>query len=252
MPTIGEILRTEREKLGLSIKDIEKETCIRSLYLTAIEEGNYTILPGEVYLKGFIRNYANFIGLDGQAMVELYREQQTEHGENPPESLASTNDQKIEPSLPPKSKTSLNWVLIFTVLVGIGGAGFWYISGNPQPAQPKSPSSIGNTSKTPSLPPADSTKPAPKNQQQTKTKPQAPVNVTVKFLELCWTSVQVDGKEVFEDTPKIGDSLTWQAQREIIIKFGDADAIEVTHNGKTLGKLGKDGEVIQKTFTSTP
>ncbi|MBO6246234.1 MAG: helix-turn-helix domain-containing protein, partial [Anaerovibrio sp.] len=52
---LGDILRREREKQGLTIKDIENETSIRSLYIEAIEKGDYDHLPSDVYTKGFIR-----------------------------------------------------------------------------------------------------------------------------------------------------------------------------------------------------
>ena len=60
---MGSTFRAEREKRGLTIKDIERETSIRAKYLEALEQGRYDVLPGEVYVKGFIRNYADFLHL---------------------------------------------------------------------------------------------------------------------------------------------------------------------------------------------
>lgn len=57
---VGDILRGEREKQGLTIEDIARETSIRDIYLEAIEKGDYDSLPGDVYAKGFIRNYSRF------------------------------------------------------------------------------------------------------------------------------------------------------------------------------------------------
>ena len=67
---IGDTLRAERERQNLSIKDIEKGTSIRALYIEAIEKGDYKTLPGAVYTKGFIRNYANFLKIDADAAVK--------------------------------------------------------------------------------------------------------------------------------------------------------------------------------------
>lgn len=72
MSTIGEELRHERTRKGLSIKDVEQVTHIRSNYLEALEADNYTAIPGDVYVKGFIRNYANFLNLDGARYMERY------------------------------------------------------------------------------------------------------------------------------------------------------------------------------------
>lgn len=74
MATIGEELRRERTRRGMSIKDAEQVLHIRTAYLEALEEDDYKIIPGDVYVKGFIRNYANFLELDGQKMVNAYKE----------------------------------------------------------------------------------------------------------------------------------------------------------------------------------
>lgn len=80
---IGDTLREERERQNLSIKDIEKGTSIRALYIEAIEKGEFDKLPGNAYTKGFIRNYANFLKLDAAACVRQYNE------ENNPEEVAA-------------------------------------------------------------------------------------------------------------------------------------------------------------------
>lgn len=72
MSKVGEMLRDERERQNLTFDDIEQSTSIRTRYLQAIETGEYSVLPGDVYTKGFIRNYANVLGLDGAEFVNMY------------------------------------------------------------------------------------------------------------------------------------------------------------------------------------
>lgn len=74
MVTIGEVLRKERQRQGLTLKDVETGTNIRQVYLQAIEDGQFKLVPGEVYLKGFIRNYGNFLGIEGSELVKRYKE----------------------------------------------------------------------------------------------------------------------------------------------------------------------------------
>lgn len=74
MATIGEILRRERARKGLTLQEIEQSLHIRAAYLEALEEDNYEVIPGHVYVKGFIRNYGNFLGLDGQGLVLTYKD----------------------------------------------------------------------------------------------------------------------------------------------------------------------------------
>jgi cytoskeletal protein RodZ len=66
---IGQVLKTKREELGLSLPDIEQETKIRGRYLEAIENGEWDILPGDVYARGFVRSYAEAVGLDGNELL---------------------------------------------------------------------------------------------------------------------------------------------------------------------------------------
>ncbi|MCL5677426.1 MAG: DUF4115 domain-containing protein [Firmicutes bacterium] len=75
---LGGELRAARQQRGLTIADVQTETKIRSRYLEALEEGRMDILPGDVYAKGFLKTYAHFLGLNGHAFVERYKQWQTE------------------------------------------------------------------------------------------------------------------------------------------------------------------------------
>jgi|GEM_PF-5437197 len=72
---VGDILRSARVKQGLTIADIEKGTSIRALYIESIEQGNIDNLPGMVYAKGFVRNYAGFLHLDAEELVQQFAEE---------------------------------------------------------------------------------------------------------------------------------------------------------------------------------
>lgn len=86
MEEIGSRLRAAREAKGISLEVAEDETKIRRRYLEALENGRADDIPGEVYLKGFLRTYGNFLGLDGPGLVEEYKAAK----EPPQESLPQT------------------------------------------------------------------------------------------------------------------------------------------------------------------
>jgi len=69
---LGTLLKKAREEKGLSLDDIQEETKIRKKYLEAIEENNFDILPGNVYLKVFIKGYAREVDINYQALLENY------------------------------------------------------------------------------------------------------------------------------------------------------------------------------------
>jgi cytoskeleton protein RodZ len=70
---LGEVLRTAREGKGVDLARVERDTKIRERYLSALERGEYRELPGPVYTKGFLRNYAAYLGLDPEYLIDLYR-----------------------------------------------------------------------------------------------------------------------------------------------------------------------------------
>ena len=70
---LGEVLRAARESKGVDLPRVERDTKIRTRYLSALERGEYRDLPGAVYTKGFLRNYAHYLGLDPDYLTDLYR-----------------------------------------------------------------------------------------------------------------------------------------------------------------------------------
>jgi cytoskeletal protein RodZ len=66
---LGKLFKTKREEKNLSLKEVENSTSIRSNYLEAIEEGQYKQTLCSVYILGFIRQYANFLGLEVEKIV---------------------------------------------------------------------------------------------------------------------------------------------------------------------------------------
>lgn len=73
MRTVGEILSEKRQELGLTLEELEKETKIRRKYLEAIEKNNFSPIPEGAFLKGFIRNYSQALGLPADNILAVFR-----------------------------------------------------------------------------------------------------------------------------------------------------------------------------------
>lgn len=71
--SIGDVLRLAREQQGLTLQDVSEALNIKREYLEALEANEYDAIPGAVFVKGFIRNYGNFLELDGIALVQEYK-----------------------------------------------------------------------------------------------------------------------------------------------------------------------------------
>ena len=94
MADTGDKLRSAREAKGLSIADIEKTTKIQSRYLTAIEQNDFDKLPGDFYVRAFIRQYAQIVGLDGKELLSEYHQDLPES--KPDEYVENSIDNKSE------------------------------------------------------------------------------------------------------------------------------------------------------------
>lgn len=73
MITVGEILKKKRQEKNLNFEEVEKATKIRAKFLEAIEERDYQNLPPATFVKGFIRNYGQYLGLDPSRLLAIYR-----------------------------------------------------------------------------------------------------------------------------------------------------------------------------------
>ena len=261
---LGNTLRDERERQKLSVNDIEQGTSIRALYIEAIENGEYDKLPGEVYTRGFIKNYAKFLGLDGDAFAKEFTAEL--HGAPPaveektseaPVEQKTVESKPVQPNKPAKKSSKVVgeirgenrgssgiMIVAAVVLIAALAGGAWaFLSGDgdvadnkpPAQTQPVQPQAVPQT-------PVANANPAPQT-------PADSVKIDAKFNNRCWTLVTVDGAVVLEGVVEAGENLSWEGKESVNLRLGDAGAVELTHNGKNLGVQGGAGDVVDKTFT---
>src|ERR1043165_4034880 len=93
MPTLGEELKRRREERNVTLTDISEATRIGTRFLKAIETDNYSVLPGGIFTRSFIRAYAKKVGMDEDEAIGLYQQQVAG-------SAAETVPQRIESQIP--------------------------------------------------------------------------------------------------------------------------------------------------------
>jgi hypothetical protein len=96
---LGVQLREQRLRLGIGLDELQAATKIRKRYLEALESGDWSILPGDVYARGFVRSYAEAVGLDGRQLLEAYVDGPAEEPSADPES-SLTQDSPADPPSP--------------------------------------------------------------------------------------------------------------------------------------------------------
>lgn len=254
---IGDLLRRERERQNLSIKDIEKATSIRALYIDAIEKGEYKTLPGEVYAKGFVRNYANYLELNANEIVNAFNEEmhpQEELQESAGSSSAeeARQEQSAERNreeyrgpkitslesypMEKKSHGVRNALMVAAAVFVVAFAALIAFGGDEEPSAP--------------APRAKTQTQQGQKQTEAAPKPAADgVEMKLSFTDRCWTEVVVDGKTEFEGTAEKGKVLTLKGKDKVRITAGNAGALHYSLNGKDMGAIGQKGEVVEKTFT---
>jgi cytoskeletal protein RodZ len=105
MPTLGEELRYRREQRGISLAEISEATRIGTRFLKAIETDNFSILPGGIFTRSFIRAYAKQVGMDEDEAIALYLKQATGPGADqpdPPATEQSPSEQSTRRPATPK------------------------------------------------------------------------------------------------------------------------------------------------------
>jgi hypothetical protein len=170
MADIGQTLREARMRARIDISEVETRTKIRARYLRAIENEEWDLLPGPVYIKSFLRTYADYLGLDSRLLVDEFKrefELPSEHDLRPAPGLRQGRDRRDRdrgpkpirgPLLPP-------WALIGIVLIAVVAA--LYFIGLRNNAKPPSPTGAHNSSHhhrttTTTTPPVHHHKPKPK------------------------------------------------------------------------------------------
>lgn len=265
---VGDLLRKEREKQNFSIADVEKETSISKKYLEALEKGEYDSLPGDVYTKGFIRNYSKFLNVNGDELLAQFA---NERGLSVPQQNAEPV--KAEEKQEVKRTESIG----MKVKPGMGGtkeSSKAFSSGDDFKNMNKSSfnakniimgfagvvvvflASIYVIFSEDTTAPAETPKQEAVQEVQKKEEPKpapAPVatevKVKVKLLDNCWMQVVVDGKIAYEGTATGGLEMNWIGKDKIVINAGNAGAVDLYWNDKSVGLMGKIGEVVDRTLT---
>lgn len=78
----------------------------------------------------------------------------------------------------------------------------------------------------------------------------APLHIVVVASSPSWVRAVADGHTVFEGVMSPGDKQVWEATRQLTVRVGNASAVDITVNGRPLGRLGGQGTVVERTFTA--
>jgi transcriptional regulator with XRE-family HTH domain len=246
---IGNSLKEARAARKLSLEEVEEETKIRRKYLQALENEQYDVLPGKVYAKAFLKNYARFLNLDIEEIMAAYDQASAKETQPEQENI----NLRLEQPEKNRNQKPRYWLYLATVVVVLGLAISVYYTargmGLNNPAREDY-----KTGEQALIPAGDQSNPSIGQQPpvQTPTNNQAGVKLTLSVTKnTCWMRVVVDGTPAFQGEVPAGQTKEYTGTGKISFTLGNAGVVQVQLNGQNLGFLGGEGAVINREFTTS-
>jgi cytoskeleton protein RodZ len=268
---IGPILEKRRLEIGLSLKEVEQATKIRTRYLEGLEREDPTVLPDPVYARGFLKTYANFLGLDGERLSRELRDRRSPRRERQLSHDPGTSDFE-QPLITPggvggaerrrvSGATILTIALAVLLLAAVIGA-LYYVGSrsagsgaedapeepaveqeDPSPSQKEGPATETTT--------GGATRGVAGEAEDDAASETVPVTVRVVGAPAGLT-VTVDGAGALDQFAQPGFSQTFEARNSVTVSTANAGAVEVEVDGENLGRLGRNGQGATREFPVQP
>lgn len=227
MDSIGSRLKSAREKKGISLDKAQSDTKIRLNVLKALEEDRADDILNQIYVKGFLRKYSQYLGLDSESIVEEY----LSRGPRAPEQVLVLEGERI-PAQRRKLLLPLTIVLIFISAIYL----FYRISLKMESTTGPQTSKIVSVDKVA----VEKAKEAPvPSTQRREPSGVEPVRLTIRTKDDVWLQVKSDGKVVFQDILSAQSTEKWEASERIELWVGKAEAVELLLNDVPLASPGK-------------
>ena len=230
---IGGSLREARLKRGLSPADVQRAIRIRDRYLQALEEERWELLPGDAYVKGFLRTYADFLGLDGSLYVDEYNSRYA-HPDEP-----TLVPERFERRRRPGGGGLLRPLVLVAVVVAVVAAvAAWQLSGSSGEKQGAPPT----TTTPPPTTTAHTTTTTPKRHHKKHVVvalPSRAVVVASRGNSWLWVrSGSAAGPTVYQGTLLQGKTLAVNLKNGAAwIRIGDPPSIDIRLGGKVVQGL---------------
>lgn len=254
---IGAALARRRREKGLSLRDVEHATKIRTRYLEGLEQEDYGVLPDPVYVRGFLKTYANFLGLDGERLSREFKDRRgprrerfqgnyenfrTSDADQPlivPGGLGGAERRKV--SAATLLTVALAVIVLAAVIGGLYLVGSWSASG---PAE--APAVQEEPAEGPSDEPATGSGAAAEEDAAPET-----MRTTLRVVGSSSTGMTItnDGTVVYSQTAPSGFSETYETEDLLVVEARNGGAVEVEVEGQEAERLGDSGQPITREFT---
>lgn len=226
MSELGDMLRDARHKKHASLEHAAAATRIKVPFLAALEDGEYASLPGPAYITGFLRNYASYLGLHPDDVVQEYNAYRpiTQPSVRPATRVLASGHHR-------ENRTRVLWGLAAIVL--LLAAAYAIKQYNDASAHSYTPLNVTASSLGGTISPT----PKPHIQQQS-------AHVTLQAIAPVWVRVTVNGHQAFQGFLRAHASRGWTG-RSVYILTMNGTRLQAVYNGQQRGVLAaKRGAVV--------
>lgn len=260
LAAIGQRLKSAREAQGLTLVQVYERTKIPLNHLQAVEQGDTEELPEPVFIFGFIKRYAECIGLDGQVLADDYRQYVEGASGNGRKNNGSSTPYYASSEYVAKSKVRVStptyklWLFNAIIILGVVGTITWFINAQQNNiANQTDPSLAGLRNATRGLapvapPPSQTAQPAAQPVQQPQELSQ---KLTLSATRHVWVEVKriSNGESIFTGYLEQGDRRDFEDPSGLIVRAGDGGSLSVERQGK-IETFGLNGKVSERQFVS--
>jgi transcriptional regulator with XRE-family HTH domain len=255
LASFGEELRREREIRGISLKEIADATKISKRFLEAIERNDHKTLPAPVFTRGFVREYARYLGLNAEEMVNRYnfaavgddRIEQSAHLERlttPQAPPLPGKKQPLKGIPPPYARVDRNVYILIIVVVALAGVSYWALK-HRRETRANEERLAAETKVAPAPVPPPVVAPPQTASAQPEANGPAKLVLSLEVTERSWVILDADGQSVINDELRRGYHRTVEAKDGFRFRtIGNAAGIVLTLNDLPVPALGRDGQVL--------
>lgn len=232
---LGSKLQYIRTEKDIPLETVAKETRIPVRLLQAIETGDLDALPEPVYIRGLIKQFADFLELDGTELASEF----------PAYLEVKSSRSYFSLRLPSLHLRPIHLYFLYILLIMVSVRGISHSLRQSALESNSSSESIVQSSPTQKHSPKPTQPPAMAEKVPNTNKP---VVVNIQLKDKCWLKVVVDGKTQFEGILPQGSHRTWVANKQLTVRAGNAGGVLITFNDQQPQPLGEPGQTQEITF----
>ena len=223
---IGKVFKVARKELGLTKVEVSNSAFMNIRYINAIESGDYSVFPSEVFARAYFTKYQGFLSIECE-FPPLYE------NNNRKDKIIKESIDKINPSLIPIIKVAGFIVIIIIVAVYIN-ISFSKETKNNDQSPVKENFSNNELDKIDEAVNFNNLIEAPANIIEEKPLINIPNKLVFSFFDECWIEIYAYDELIINKLFKYGDSFEFEIERPFKIVVGNAEAIEASYNGNNI------------------